>query len=138
MYRWRVWVCPADGAMGGNELAHLCSAGDRPGEFQLPTDVVVDTEGNLSAGEYVGNDRISRHLPELRYLDSFGGPVAGEASLLWPQSRAIDAEDTLWVADNVHHRICRLSRDGKAAIGFRCAWDAGRAASVPLRPGVVP
>lgn len=105
---FRVMIYDRDGAL----LGQFGSRGDGPGQFALPTCVAIDRDGFLYVAEYGGNDRISRFTPDLRFVTAFGGPDAGEASLLRPQSMDFDAEQTLWVADACHHRLCRFSRDG--------------------------
>jgi len=53
----------------------------------------------------------------------FGGPDAGEASLLRPQAIKIDRRNVLWVADALHHRICRFARDGRFLSSFGTAGE---------------
>jgi len=105
----RVIVFSAD----GRRLASFGEQGDGPGQFRLPTDVVVDGEGNIFVGEYGGNDRISKFSPRWEYLFSFGGPDAGAACLQRPQTLVLGADGTLWVADACNHRICRFAGDGR-------------------------
>jgi DNA-binding beta-propeller fold protein YncE len=107
----------------GGEIARFGSEGDGAGQFQLPTDVEVDSDGYLYVGEYGGNDRISKYTPDYQFVTSFGGPDAGEASLQRPQAIKIDGQNVLWVADALHHRICRFSRDGKFLSSFGTAGD---------------
>ncbi len=107
----------------GHELARFGSEGDGPGQFQLPTDVEVDAEGNFYVAEYGGNDRISKFAPDHTFITSFGGPDAGEASLLRPQALKMDGQGMLWVTDSLHHRICRFTRGGKLVASFGKAGD---------------
>jgi DNA-binding beta-propeller fold protein YncE len=107
----------------GKELARFGSEGNGPGQFQLLTDIEVDADGNLYVGEYGGNDRISKFTAGFRYVSSFGGPDAGEASLLRPQAMKIDGDGILWVTDSVHHRICRFTREGKFISSFGTPGD---------------
>jgi len=97
----------------GTLLGRFGERGSGPGQFEFPTAVAADGDGFLYVSEYGGNDRISKFTPDCRFVMSFGGPDAGEASLLRPESLDFDAEQTLWVADACHHRLCRFSREGK-------------------------
>ncbi len=108
----------------GHELSRFGSEGNGPGQFQLPTDIEQDSDGNLYVSEYGGNDRISKFTPDYHHVMSFGGPDAGEASLLRPQAMKFDRQGVLWVADALHHRICRFSRDGRLLSAFGTAGDA--------------
>ncbi len=104
----RVMIYDRDGRL----LGQFGTEGSGPGQFDLPTGIAIDRDGCIYVAEYNGNDRISKFTPDYRFVTSFGGPDAGEASLLRPQSLDFDAEQTLWVADACHHRLCRFSRDG--------------------------
>ncbi len=105
----------------GHELARFGQKGFGPGEFSLPTDVVVDDDGNYYVSEYGGNDRISKFNARFEYLLSFGGHDGGEAALNRPQAMVMDKEGVLWVADACDHRICRFTRDGKFLGAFGTA-----------------
>lgn len=97
----------------GREVGRFGVRGTGPGEFLFTTDVAFDRDGCLYVSEYGGNDRVSKFSPDRKFLFSFGGADAGEASLLRPQSICFDTEQTLWVADACNHRLCRFSRDGR-------------------------
>jgi len=99
-------------APDGREVMRFGHRGTGPGEFILPTDVLVTRDGFIYVGEYSGNDRISRFAPDGRYLSSFGGPEAGAARLQRPQGLLPDADGSLWVADACNHRICRFTAEG--------------------------
>jgi len=105
----RVIICDAD----GNEITRFGKKGTGDGEFLFPTDVLVDREGFIYVSEYGGNDRISKFSPTLEFVDSFGTPDDGWASLSAPQGMTIDDAGTIWVADMGNHRICRFNRSGE-------------------------
>ncbi len=97
----------------GNLLGKFGKPGRGDGEFEMPTDVAVDRDGNIYVSETGGNDRISKFDPHFTYIKSFGGPDAGEASTSRPVGLTIDPDNTLWVADAVNHRLVRFSLDGQ-------------------------
>jgi DNA-binding beta-propeller fold protein YncE len=97
----------------GHRLGEFGSHGRGPGQFILPSDVAVDSEGYIYVSEYGGNDRISKFTPDRRYLLSFGQPGAGEGELQRPQSLLLPEDGTLWVTDACNHRVCHFTRDGE-------------------------
>lgn len=103
-----------DGEFGG--------FGDVPGQFRLPTDVAIDTSGNVYVSEYGGNDRISRFTPDLKCVATF--PDRAKFPLNRPQSLAFDRDGSLWVADSCNHRIVRLSPDGEVLAAFGSLGEA--------------
>jgi DNA-binding beta-propeller fold protein YncE len=97
----------------GQTLGEFGTFGEGPGQFKLPSDVVIDRAGCIYVSEYGGNDRISKFSADRKYLFSFGGPDAGQARLERPQSLLVGPDNTLWVTDACHHRICRFDTEGK-------------------------
>lgn len=108
----------------GQELQRFGTQGDGPGQFQLPTDVVLAPDGQRYVSEYGGNDRISRFNAHWEYQGSFGGQEAGESALLRPQCLVLDQDNTLWVTDSCHHRICHFTSDGKLLSAFGSIGEA--------------
>lgn len=97
----------------GHELARFGRLGNGDGEFQLPTDVAVDTTGDIYVSEYNGNDRVTRWSPDYRFEKVVcAGTIAG-LPLARPAAIDIDDEHTLWVADAVNHRILHFTPDGR-------------------------
>ncbi|MBN2447063.1 MAG: hypothetical protein JXO22_10070, partial [Phycisphaerae bacterium] len=119
----RVLVFDAD----GKQLAEFGSFGDGPGQFRLPTDVAVDSQGFVYVAEYGGNDRINKFTAEFELLFSFGGPDQDAARLLRPQGIMIAPDDTLWVVDAGNHRVCHFDGDGDLLATFGgIGRDAGQ------------
>jgi DNA-binding beta-propeller fold protein YncE len=102
----------------GKELARFGRKGTGDGEFQLPTDVVVDREGFIYVSEYNGNDRITKWSPDYAFHSVLAaGEVAGKR-LNRPAAMDIDDDDTLWVADACNHRILRFDLQGRLLACF--------------------
>lgn len=104
----RVMIFGAD----GQSLGAFGSEGYDLGQFQLPTDVAFDREGNIYVGEYRSNDRITKWSKELQPLIAIGEAPIDGARLSRPAGLAFDDEDTLWVADACNHRVVRFDKDG--------------------------
>lgn len=103
----------------GNELFRFGELGMGPGQFMLPTDVAVDSQGFIYVSEYGGNDRISKFDADAKYQFSFGDLMSGSAMLQRPSGLAVDEQDNVWVADSSNHRICCFNPQGEliASIG---------------------
>lgn len=97
----------------GREIETFGTFGTDPGQFRLPTDVAVDSDGFIYVSEYGGNDRISKFTPTHEFVRFFGDPAAGEASTQRPQALCFARDGTLLVADSCNHRIARFTRDGE-------------------------
>ncbi|NOX60064.1 MAG: hypothetical protein GXP29_14555 [Planctomycetes bacterium] len=105
----RVMVFDADGV----ELARFGREGYGDGEFQLPTDVAVDSEGFIYVSEYNGNDRVTKWSPTFEFVSVFcEGEIDGKV-MRRPAAMDFDSEGTLWVADACNHRILGFDREGK-------------------------
>ncbi len=85
-----------------------------------PTDIAVDTEGNLFIADPV-NARVRRVNPEgvIATVAGTGAPdvwgdggAATAAALRYPKSLAVDRAGTLYIADRQAHRIRAVSPDG--------------------------
>lgn len=108
-----IWFSPT-----GQELGRIGSFGDTPGQFHLPTDVAVSASGEIYVSEYGGNDRVNRFTSDWKFIDSFGGRDAGEASMERPQCLRFAPDGTLWICDSCHHRVCHFTADGKLLGAF--------------------
>lgn len=102
----------------GTELARFGKQGMGEGEFQLPTDVAVDAEGNYYVGEYHLNDRITKWSPDRKFIQEIcAEPVEGKP-LARPAGVMVDDEQTLWIADACNHRLIRTTLDGEVLTVF--------------------
>ncbi|MBN2022988.1 MAG: hypothetical protein JW809_09350 [Pirellulales bacterium] len=87
--------------------------GQKPGEFDLVTDVVQDRQGNYYVSQYGEYDRIQKYSPEGNYLLYWGGHGSEPGQFLRPQNMAIDEDDHIWVTDAGNHRIQIFDTEGK-------------------------
>ncbi len=97
----------------GNELARFGREGRGDGEFNLPTDVAFDANGFIYVSEYGGNDRITKWTADFEFVKVIADSEIDGARVNRPASIAIDAAQTLWVADACNHRLLRLTLNGK-------------------------
>ena len=102
----------------GKELARFGTKGFGDGEFQLPTDVAIDAQGNIYVSEYNGSDRVTKWSSDFKFLKVIAQGEVDGAPISRPSGIDIDAEQTLWVADACNHRVLRFDLEGK----FLAAW----------------
>ena len=79
--------------------------GTAHGQFNYPTDVVIDKAGNFYVSEYGENDRIQVFSPEGKWLRQWGGHGYDPGEFLRPRAMAIDDDDHIYVADSANNRI---------------------------------
>jgi DNA-binding beta-propeller fold protein YncE len=101
----------------GELIRSFGTFGEAPGQFGLPTDVVVDDAGCVWVSEYGLSDRITKFSPEGTPLMTIGD-TAGGIALRRPQGMVPGANNSIWVSDACNHRICRFSADGELLLEF--------------------
>ncbi len=95
----------------GREIKRFGKKGTGPGEFDLPTDVAFDNDGNIYVSEYGENNRVQVFDKDFKFLREFGKTGPGMGELSRPQSMVI-ANELLYVTDSCNHRIAVYQLDG--------------------------
>ena len=106
----RVLMYDTDGRLVG-ELNG--TEGDGPGQFNFPTDAVVDSTGHVYVSEYGQTDRVQKFTAEGRYVLQFGGHGTALGQFIRPQGLEVDREDRIYVCDAGNHRIQVFDTEGK-------------------------
>lgn len=103
--------------------------GKRRGELVFPTDVAVNSQGDIYVTNYVNeldeqaHTRIMKFRNDGTFVDEWGETGGGEGQFRRPMSLAILDDDGIVVADSCNHRIQRFDRNGR----FITLWGgAGR------------
>ncbi len=91
----------------------LTSAGD----FSRPTNVAVDSDGNLYVSDTF-NDRVEIFDADGNFLRTFGKAGDGPGYFARPKGLAIDSDGHVWVADTVQDRVQVFDPDGNLLIWF--------------------
>jgi sugar lactone lactonase YvrE len=124
-------------APGGKALQTLGKpgeAGDEPGQFDTPSDVITAPNGDIFVADGHGvmdghttNDRIVKLTKDGKFIKAWGkhGSARGEFNV--PHSLALDSVGRLYVADRPNSRIQIFDQDGN----FIAEWrQFGRPSSV--------
>jgi DNA-binding beta-propeller fold protein YncE len=89
---------------GGAPLRAFGRKGDAAGDFSLPRDVAIDSEGHI----YVLDNQFENVQifdADGRLLLALGGEGAGPGQFSLPSGITIDDEDRIWVADTFNRRV---------------------------------
>ena len=87
------------------------ATGDGDGEFNLPTGVALDAQGNVHVADTF-NSRVQEFAPDGTFLAKWGTHGNADGQLNCPQALAFDVAGNLYVADTGNHRIQKFASDG--------------------------
>jgi DNA-binding beta-propeller fold protein YncE len=85
--------------------------GTGKGEFDLPTGIAVDGNGNVLVAD-TNNGRIEKFSPTGTFLSIMGNKGTGQGQLAGPNGIAIDRAGNIYVADAGNHHVQKLAPDG--------------------------
>jgi tripartite motif-containing protein 71 len=109
-----------DGAPDGEPLI-FGSAGSGPGQFNLPTGIAVDPEGDHDV--FVADDRnhrVQRFSADGIFEQATGSFGTGPGQFRFPYDVSVDHFDRLFVADNNH----RVQRFQASTLAFQDLWGS--------------
>jgi DNA-binding beta-propeller fold protein YncE len=89
---------------GGTPLRAFGRKGNAAGDFSLPRDIAIDSDGHV----YVLDNQFENVQifdAEGRLLLAFGGEGGGPGQFSLPSSITIDDRDRIWVADTYNRRV---------------------------------
>jgi DNA-binding beta-propeller fold protein YncE len=87
------------------------------GDFARPTNVAVDSDGNLYVSDTF-NDRVEIFDADGNFLRTFGKAGDGPGYFARPKGIAVDSDGHIWVADTVQNRIQVFDPEGNLLIWF--------------------
>ena len=88
-----------------------------PGNFSLPTNVAVDSQGNVYVTDTL-NNRVESFDADGNFISEFGKPGDGAGRFARPKGIAVDCDDHIWVADEVQSRVQVFDKEGRLLIYF--------------------
>src|SRR5438552_4314338 len=81
------------------------------GEFDSPTGIAVDANGNILVAD-TNNGRLEKSSATGTFLSTIGIKGTGYGLLVAPNGTAIDRAGNIYVADAGNHRVQKLAADG--------------------------
>jgi DNA-binding beta-propeller fold protein YncE len=88
-----------------------------PGNFSMPTNVAVDSDGNLYVTDTL-NNRVEIFDAEGNFIGEFGKAGDGPGRFARPKGIAVDCDGHIWVVDEVQSRVQVFDREGRLLIYF--------------------
>lgn len=85
------------------------------GDFSKPTNVAVDSDGNLYVSDTL-NDRVEEFDADGEFIRAFGKAGDGPGYFSRPKGIAVDCDNHVWVADSTTNRVQVFSPEGKLLI----------------------
>ncbi len=104
-----------------------------PGDnFNRPTDVAWDGQGNIYVADGYGNSRIAKFDRNGKYLKSWGSRGSGPGQFNIPHTMAIDAQGLVYVGDRANNRIQVFDGEGTFKTQF---VNVGAPSAICITPG---
>jgi sugar lactone lactonase YvrE len=99
-------------SLDGNERYHFGSRGEGAGQFNFPTDLFIDTRGNLYVTDSL-NYRIQIFSPDGKFLKMFGEAGDSAGNLARPKGVAVDSEGHIYICDALSDTVQVFDDAGK-------------------------
>ena len=91
--------------------------GTDPGQFSLPTNVAVDSEGDVYVTDTF-NNRVEIFDADGEFISQFGKNGDGPGQFERPKGIAVDGDRHIWVVDAAQDRVKVFDREGRLLIYF--------------------
>ena len=88
-----------------------------PGSFSLPTNVAVDSEGDVYVTDTF-NNRVEIFDADGEFISQFGKNGDGPGQFERPKGIAVDCDRHIWVVDAAQDRVKVFDREGRLLIYF--------------------
>ena len=96
----------------GNYLRSFGTKGDKQGEFDRPTGIAFDKNGNIIVVD-MGNHRVQMFSEQGEYLSHFGGIGTLDHQFNYPFGLSLDRDGNIIVCDKDNHFVKIFSPKGK-------------------------
>jgi DNA-binding beta-propeller fold protein YncE len=88
-------------------------AGDKPDQFDRPTDIAVAPSGDFYVSDGYGNSRVLKFSAHGKLITQWGKKGKGEGEFNLPHTIVLDAKGRVIVGDRENNRIQVFDADGK-------------------------
>lgn len=88
-------------------------AGNKPDQFDRPTDVAVTPTGEFYVTDGYGNSRVLKFTREGKLLKQWGTKGKGDGQFDLPHAVCLDAKGRVYVGDRENNRVQVFDADGK-------------------------
>jgi sugar lactone lactonase YvrE len=105
--------------------------GDKPDQFNEPTDVAIAPSGEFFVSDGYGNARVVRFSKEGKYLKEWGKKGTAQGDFNLPHGICLDTQGRVYVADRLNYRIQVFDSEGQ----FLAEWRDERVPFNPDAPG---
>ncbi len=109
----RVWIFTGD----GKPLGAIGQRGTGDGDFNFPTHVAVDRNGNLYVADAL-NFRLQMFDREGRFTGNFGRHGDASGTFASPKGVAVDSDDHIYVVDALFDAVQIFDRAGQYLLTF--------------------
>jgi DNA-binding beta-propeller fold protein YncE len=125
---------PGGGGEGGGRGAAPGpqGVGVRGDNFNRPTDVAWDAQGNIFVADGYGNSRVAKYDRNGKFISSWGHRGTGPGEFNTPHSIALDAQGNVYVADRENRRIQVFDNNGAFKTQF---LNVGRPMTICITSG---
>ena len=115
--------------LDGSFIAKTGKRGEGDGEFNYPSSVAIDPDGNLVVCDAM-NARIQRLTPDLKFISKFGrrGDGVGEFNII--KAVAVDSEGHIYVTDSKSHRVAIFNAGGEILLSIGGPFSARPGSSI--------
>lgn len=101
----------------GKKLFSFGAHGTGDGQFNYPTHIVVDRNGDVLVMDSL-NFRVEIFDHDGKYISQFGGNGTGIKDFMKPKGIAVDSEGHVWVSDSLRNSIQVFDRQGRLLLIF--------------------
>lgn len=101
----------------GEKLYTIGSAGSKEGQLFQPTNLAIDSSGNVYVSE-TGNFRVQEFTPDGRFMRTIGEIGTSYGKFARPKGVALDREGLLYVVDAAFQNVQVFDSDGRILMSF--------------------
>lgn len=101
----------------GRFIKNIGERGSKPGQFNFPTQVALDKDGNIYVID-LGNFRVQLLDPEGKYIRHFGEAGDFFGQFATPKGIALDPEGHIYVTDARFHGVTIFDKEGTLLLGW--------------------